>query len=96
MPAQRRSRSEWSTLFEAFDAGGITEAEFCAQHGISPKYFQKKRALLRRADRSGSAFVQARIGAPQSVTVQIGEVQLRSTGLPPAAWLAELASALRQ
>lgn len=36
MPAQRRSRAEWQRLLDAFDAGEVPEAEFCAGHGISP------------------------------------------------------------
>lgn len=96
MPAQRRSGAEWQRLLDAFDAGEAPEAEFCAEHGISPAYFQKKRAMLKREARTGKAFLRTQILAADPITVQIGEVQIRSAGLPPAAWLAELASALRQ
>jgi len=58
MPARRRSREEWRSLLESFEAESLSEEAFCAAHGISLGYFRKKRALLARA-KPLSGFVRA-------------------------------------
>jgi len=94
MPASRRSREEWRSLLESFEAESLSEEAFCVTHGMSLGYFRKKRALLARADRP-SGFVRAQVAVAEPITVQIQDVQIRCSTALPAAWIAELAAALR-
>jgi len=95
MPARRRSREEWIALLETFDVSDEGEEAFCAAHGISLGYFRKKRALLARA-KPLSGFVRAQVAVAEPITVQIQDVQVRCSTALPAAWIAELAAALRR
>jgi hypothetical protein len=62
---------------------------------MSPNYFLKKRAQLKREERL--PFVRAKAAvAAEPMTLQIGDVQIRCTTALSPAWIAELAVALRR
>lgn len=44
--SKRRTPEQWQTLFAEHQASGLTQAEFCQQHGVCPKYFSQRRQQL--------------------------------------------------
>lgn len=34
----------WPELFQKFEQSGLTQAQFCAEQNLNPKYFSRKRA----------------------------------------------------
>jgi hypothetical protein len=95
MPGRRRNREAWSELLAEFAASQQTVETFCAEQGMSPAYFLKKRAQLKREERT--PFVRAKVAVSADLlTVQIQDVQIRCTAELSPAWLAELAAALRR
>ena len=95
MPGSRRNREAWSELLAEFAATHQTVEAFCAERGMSPGYFLKKRAQLKREKHT--PFVRAKVAVSADLlTVQIQDVQVRCTAELSPAWLAELAAALRR
>ncbi|WP_425402633.1 IS66 family insertion sequence element accessory protein TnpA [Gynuella sunshinyii] len=35
----------WPKLFQSFEQSDLTQAAFCQQHDLNPKYFSRKRAV---------------------------------------------------
>ncbi len=95
MPARRRNREAWVELLAEFAASHQTVEAFCAERGMSPGYFVKKRSQFKREKRT--SFVRAKVAVSgDRLTVQIQDVQIRCTTELSPAWLAELAAALRR
>ena len=40
---KRRTPEQWQELFSDYQASGLTQAEFCHQQRLCPKYFSKRR-----------------------------------------------------
>ena len=96
---RRRRRAEWIKLCEAHAASGETIPAFARRHGVNRRTLGWWRGKLRKegalSERS-AAFVEV-VSDPTSVApqtiVRVGAVAVElSDGLPPAAWLAELAA----
>ncbi len=95
MSERRRNREAWVELLAEFAASHQTVEAFCAGRGMSPGYFLKKRAQLKREKRT--PFVRAKVAVfADLLTVQIADVQVRCTAELSPVWLAELAAALRR
>lgn len=75
-----RSQQAWRELIEQHEQSGQTQAAFCAERSINPKYFSLKRARLSksRAETSASPsshFVRVANRAPATgITLRIGTV----------------------
>lgn len=41
---------DWPALIAAQEDSGLSQAEFCRQHGIDPRYFSLRKGQLRRKD----------------------------------------------
>lgn len=91
---RRRSAADWQELIAAFDSGSETIAEFCEARSLSPGYFSKRRALLRKRN-SAFALGRAPLTASSPVTLTLDGVSIRCDSGVPAPWLAELVTALR-
>ncbi len=98
---ERRSRSEWRRICAASYASGLTVREFAACEGVNPRTLSWWRWELRdeAMKAEGRCFVEL-VGADDArseivtgaMVVRIGEVVVELASLPPAEWLAELAS----
>lgn len=95
----RRSRGQWRELCSAHAASGLTARAFAELAGVNRHTLNWWRWTLRREGRSevaaGAGFVEvveAVGGARARVRVLAGGVVLEFEALPPAAWVAELAS----
>lgn len=65
---------QWPQLFAEYEQSGQTQAEFCKQHGISPKYFSLKLAKRNALPKpSNSVFTQASV---ESLPIQTGSLML--------------------
>lgn len=74
-----RTKSDWLALIEEFEQSGLTQAEFCAQRGLNPKYFSLRRMKLKAAPEA-NRFVQAVSHESQGVdqiTLHYGAVTLK-------------------
>jgi len=47
---KKRSRGEWESLMERFEAGGLSQRAFCAQEGVAYSSFCYWRRKLRAAE----------------------------------------------
>ena len=43
---KRRTPEQWQTLFAKYQDSGLTQAEFCRQQDVCPKYFSRRRQQL--------------------------------------------------
>ena len=42
----KRTREQWHQLFTDWEASGLSQARFCKQHKLCPKYFSLRRRQL--------------------------------------------------
>jgi len=60
-----RTQEQWHALVEAQKHSGLTQAKFCEQHDINPKYFSLRKSQLKTTGNivttKPSAFVAAQI-----------------------------------
>jgi hypothetical protein len=60
----RRTKAQWHELFEAQQSSGQTNAAFCRQHKLNPKYFSLRKQQL--GDIQKTSFVLAQPCSEQS------------------------------
>jgi putative transposase len=98
-----RSLEEWQALIDEQSQSGLGVAEFCKQHGLTPKYFYRKRRQLRDGKAlvpTQSAFVQVSPGSfpekpvNRGLSLQYRECQLQIPPTTDPAWLAQLLQSL--
>ena len=68
----------WPELFASFEQSGLSQAEFCKQQNVNPKYFSQKRLLslgekTSRFDKISAPSVQS---AASNLTIHIGRCQI--------------------
>jgi len=62
---KKRSKEEWLTLIEAHKVSGQTQAQFCKENDICPRYFSlRKKQLSNGTENNG--FVKVRHTVPAS------------------------------
>lgn len=101
----RRTQEAWRGLFEAHAASGMTEARFCEDRGLCPKYFnlRKKQLGWARETHFPSSFVRIQKGSAEkapcapgllpSVMVRLGRSEWELSDVP-AGYLVQLMRAL--
>ena len=92
----RRTRAEWRELCAGSYESGMTVRAYAERMGVNPRTLSWWRYRLRR-ELVEPAFVEvapAPVAAPEPsrVRVAVGRVELALDELPPAAWVADLAS----
>ncbi len=100
MAQKRRSKKEWAEICGAYSASGETAREFAGRHGLKRSTLLWWVSRLRRQQDKSDAphgFVEVVTVKPQSsspsVVVRVGEVSVEfGQELPPAQWVAELAT----
>lgn len=55
----------WPELFDAFEQSALTQAEFCQQHNINPKYFNVKWNQHRHETHEPTGFTRVQIASPR-------------------------------
>ena len=93
----RLTRLQWQSLIEEFENSGFSQATFCQQHNLNPKYFSLKRSrLISERAQQGSAFSTVRITDPQPgvgpFELVVGSVTIK---LPPTTSHTFLAQLIR-
>jgi transposase-like protein len=53
MAQRRRTREQWRRLVEGWPRSGLTQAQYCAHHGISVTSFHRWREVLRHGPSAG-------------------------------------------
>ena len=76
---KRRTPEQWQTLFSNYQASGLTQAEFCNQHGVCPKYFSRRWRQFIRDQRQRSASRFIRVEPPEDESS--AEVSLHYQGI---------------
>lgn len=56
--SKRRTPEQWQRLFAKYQASGLTQAEFCQQHGVNAKYFSLRWRQFIDGKQSPSGFIQ--------------------------------------
>ena len=62
----RREESEWRRLVEKFEAGDLSQKEFCRREGISPNTFHIWQCKLRLSRKAGGRFVEVSQGGSEA------------------------------
>ena len=60
--AKRRTPEQWQVLFAEYQTSGLTQAKFCRQHGLNPKYFSLRRQQFigHQRKQPASGFIQVK------------------------------------
>ena len=74
----RHSRYNWHELFAKFGDSGLSQAAFCKEHGLNPKYFNLK--LSKHRAQQKSVFTQVVVKPESSSSdgfmVEIGQCKI--------------------
>lgn len=97
----RRTKSDWQTLFNEQKQSGLTAVAFCQERNLNPKYFCLRRKQLqpKNEEKATSAFTP--ITLPISNSTSMIELQINDTvklSLPQTispAWLVDFIHQLR-
>lgn len=91
----RLTQEQWRALIQEQTASGKTATEFCAERGISDKYFStRKKQLLGSPDTRKFIPITAKPIENQSVQILTSACQVRLPANISAQWLADLLKAL--
>lgn len=95
----RLNRQQWLSLIAEFESSGLSQAEFCKQRELNPKYFSLKRSKLNNQDSTGvPTFSQVILASPRpsssSIELEFGRVTLKVNQSTPADYLAQVIRAL--
>lgn len=74
----KRHNHNWPELFSDFEQSGLSQAEFCKQHNLSPTYFSQKLSQHRAA--ASSSFAQLIVEpippAPRGLVIEVGDCKV--------------------
>lgn len=91
-----RRRHNWPKLFIEFDQSGLSQAEFCKQLDLNPKYFSLK--LAKRKAQKNSVFTQVRvrpeIASSQGLILDVGHCKIHCPAAMTIPSIAALVKAL--
>ncbi len=94
----RRSKADWMALIQEFEQSGQSQAQFCSQYRINPKYFSKRRRDLLLDSEQTSGFIavkrSAATASPAAMRLSFGQVQLELPAGVDVRWLSGLLLAL--
>jgi transposase-like protein len=79
MAQKRRSREQWWELVRGWPGSGLTQAQYCERHGISPGSLYRWRDVFRRERDAGGGWPRAGIEEP----VRLLPVQFSEPVEPP-------------
>lgn len=81
----------WPELVQAFESSGLTQAAFCEQHDLNPKYFSQKRSELLGLKRAAFDKVDVNKLEPTTeLTIQVGRCHIHCPESMPIESLALL------
>ena len=76
----KRRTYQWSQLFAQFEQSHLTQAEFCKQHDLNPKYFSLKLSKHKASAQHTGAFtrveVQSESMSSSGLMLQVGQCQV--------------------
>ena len=65
----------WPALLEEFEQSDLTQAQFCLNKDINPKYFSQKRKAAKAPKDTG--FTKVQVQAPSDITLEVGRCKVR-------------------
>lgn len=86
----KRSPEQWCELFAAQEASGLSQARFCKEHKLCPKYFSlRRRQLTDRAGESKPASPLIKVARPvprpaSGVSLHYQGIEVRLHPVDPA------------
>ena len=102
--AQRRSKQQWLDLLDQQQSSGLSAAEFCRQHNITPKRFYYHASKSRKPklkDAEAPVFVSTKVASHkpleldhQAIRFKNGANELFLPATISPRWIAELITAL--
>lgn len=92
MESTTRKAQHWHTHLNAWQGSGLSQAAYCAQHGLKPATFAYWRGKQRKATDQPLTLVPLNLGNGMRglVLTSPGGWRLELPGSHPAGWLAEL------
>lgn len=74
-----KRKNNWPELVKLFEASGLTQAKFCKQNNLNPKYFGLKRSQILAASKS-SAFqkieVENKVSGSPHLVIEFGRCKI--------------------
>ncbi len=97
MPQYRKH--SWPALLKAFDESDLTQAKFCSDRNINPKYFSnQRRRYLKCQSVAAPAFIKASLTltptAPTSFILKVPQAELHFDTSTSPNYVADLIKAL--
>ena len=71
---QSYRKYDWPVLLEEFERSGLTQAQFCLNKDINPKYFSQKRKAAKAPKNTG--FTQVQVQAPSDIILEVGRCKI--------------------
>lgn len=89
----KRTTAQWRELFAAYQASGLSQARFCKEHNLCPKYFSLRRRQLNasEATKPGTRLIQVqppKLAADTGVSLHYQGMELRFGQEPDATLIA--------
>lgn len=83
---KKRTTPEWLALFELQAGSGLSQARFCKEQGLCPKYFSLRKRQLAEAHASGFIQLQRDVNdvaspAGMELRVQVDQMTWRVLGV---------------
>ena len=78
----------WPALLEEFERSGLTQAQFCLDKNINPKYFSQKRKAATASTQT--SFTQVTVETPKGMTLEVGRCKIHCTDTLSLAAIVEL------
>ena len=75
----------WQEYFQEFEQANLTQAEFCKQHALNPKYFSQKLAQHKTSNNTAFAKVSFTPEEPsmQGLIVEVGSCKVHCPASMP-------------
>ncbi len=96
--SQNKKYHHWPTLLKAFDESGLTQAQFCQERNINPKYFSTRRRQLLGKEKN--SFIKVKLDKPEkaenpsSLSLRLPSGELHFTASVSPSYIASLVRAL--
>ena len=76
----RRTPDQWKALIQEQQSSDLTQAQFCREHNLCPRYFSLRKKRLMKGTDNTSGFIKVqRVTAPSqtpALTLRMGTVEL--------------------
>lgn len=67
---------DWPALLKEFEKSGLTQAQFCQEHGVSPRYFSQKRTQYLKSEAERFTQVEVESASFDGLVLEVGRCKI--------------------